>query len=414
MVKKLICFLLGLAVWMVAVLPAVQAAAGADKVRLSWAASPDAVAYELAVISRSSAKRPRTVLVRSDIFTNGVELELGALKTPPKGLWWQVRALDANQQPITRFSSPRRLEKGEFDPATPLLTAQLDRFTVAKLYQVYAWVPVLRAAAYEVQVLSAPPGVAQLSNAVVIRTLTINGASAFDLYDETAFLEEGTYWWRVLARDANGQAIGKWSEARSFAVKKSGFEVAAFGDSITHGGGAISNPPSDPAYDWTTCTGFPVKNLGRSGDTTAMMAGRFESEVLPFKPKLLVIMGGVNDLRGGTAAEEVINNLTVIRDKCRAYGIIPVFVTVTPVNPSAIKRVFQQETADGWQTERQTVNNWIATQQYYVDAGALLEDSAGMLPAALAADGLHPDTRGKAIIGRTVGNYIRAQFKLNP
>ncbi len=394
----------------------VQAAdqAGVRKVRLSWDAIPDAAKYELTVSLRPLPARKKTVslqpvLTRSNIYTAGVELEFSTLTMPAGTAWWQVRALDVNNRPISAFSTPKRLDEGEFDPLQPLPTAQLDRFAAGKLYQVYAWIPVAGAASYEVRVW-AGMSADEEAGGQIVRQLTIDGADAFDLYDETPYTDEGMYWWQVRARDADGAAITDWSQASVFTIQHSGFAVAALGDSITHGGGAVSNPPGDPAYDWTTYAGLPVKNLGRSGDTTSGMAGRFEREVLPFSPKVLIVMGGINDLRGGETADTVIANLTLIREKCRQYNIIPVFATVTPVNPAAIKRVFDQETVSSWQTERHKVNRWIMAQQYNVDVAALLTGRDGLLPVALAMDGLHPDTRGKASIGKAIGRYLRAHF----
>ncbi|MEG6586121.1 GDSL-type esterase/lipase family protein [Dendrosporobacter sp. 1207_IL3150] len=388
---------------------------GASKVRLSWSAVPDAVMYEFIVISKSSDKgrktlKTETIITYSDIYAPGVEVELATINADPKTLWWQVRALNSDKKPISSFSSPRRLNDGEPDPSSPLATARLESFPAAKLYQAYSWIPVLGADSYEVQILSAK----QMDHTPeVIKSLTVSGGRSFDLYDETAYTQEGAYWWRVQAKDSSGNPVGNWSEALPFTVKHGGFKVAAFGDSITHGGGAISNPPSDPAYDWTTYTGFPVKNLGHSGDTTSMMNTRFEKEVLPFAPKLLVVMGGINDLRGGAAAEDVINNLREIKEKCQEHGITPIFATVTPVNPDVIKKVFNQETEASWQSERIKVNNWIKDQEFYVDVAPLLTGPDGLLPHLAAADGLHPDTKGKAQIGKKIGRYLKKNFGEN-
>ena len=47
-----------------------------------------------------------------------------------------------------------------------------------------------------------------------------------------------------------------------------GEAVCFFGDSITHGGGVMSVPPSYPLYNWETYSSVPIKNLGVSGNTT--------------------------------------------------------------------------------------------------------------------------------------------------
>ena len=87
----------------------------------------------------------------------------------------------------------------------------------------------------------------------------------------------------------------------------------------------------------------PSKILGFSGNSTQDLLDRFERDVLPFSPRVLVIMGGVNDYRGTVYGSETVEHLIALRDKCKAYGITPVFTTVTPINPGLIRRYGQIE-----------------------------------------------------------------------
>lgn len=384
------------------------------KVRLVWNSLPDAVMYELVVTDRPGADSGQgtgnTILVEH-VSAPGIELDGAILAKNPQPLWWQVRAVNLDLQPISAFTPPRKLEEGEFDPVSPLPTAALDKQAIMLLYPAYSWIPVLGAAAYEVQILSGPvqPDDSQVAD-VLQRSYKINNQSSFDCYDEHAYTKEGTYWWRVAALNQQGEMQGKWSEALPFVVQRTGIAIAVLGDSVTHGGGAVSNPPCDPAYSWTTYAGFPIRNLGKSGDTTAAMVDRFQHDVMPFQPEILLIMGGVNDIRGGTPAAEVINNLAWIKRQCQNNGIIPVFLTLTPVNPAAIKRVFNEDTTPEWQEEWQKVNDWVRAQPHFVDIAPLLTDDDGRMAAKYATDGLHPDTTGKSLIGHAVGEYLQTNF----
>lgn len=412
--QRLFC---GLLILVICQLNSFVEAVGLDqvqKIRLLWTAVPDAVRYELIITKGRGGKgnEPNPadiVFANTIIYTAGTEVTTVGLSQQLEELWWQVRALDVDWQPISAFSRPEKLSYGEINPLTPLPTVYYERREVAPVYPTYAWIPVLNADHYEVQVLSADPEGSDGSKHL-ISSYKILGAQAFDCYGTDAFTEEGTRWWRVTARSADGQQIGTWSKALPITVQHTGFPLAALGDSVTHGGGAISNPPCDPAYDWTSYVGIPVRNLGRSGDTAQTMADRFNEDVLPFVPKVLLIMGGINDLRGGTPAEEVISHLNVIREKCEENGIKPIFMTVTPINPDAIKRAFNEETDENWQREWHIVNAWIRGQAYYVDVAPLLAGSDGLLPQKFAADGLHPDTVGKELIGRAVGKYLFNQL----
>ena len=73
------------------------------------------------------------------------------------------------------------------------------------------------------------------------------------------------------------------------------------------------------------------------------------TEVLPFKPQYMFVLGGSNSIRGGVSGESVIASLQTIKEKCEENNITPIFLTLPPINPERIQRVFNQPTAEDWQ-----------------------------------------------------------------
>ena len=132
--------------------------------------------------------------------------------------------------------------------------------------------------------------------------------------------------------------------------------------------------------------------------------------MLPFHPKVLVIMGGVNDYRAGTLGWTTVQHLATLRNKCNTYGIIPVFMTVTPINPSLFSRAGIEQPPFDWQVHQQYINAWIMGQKYAVDVSTMLTDGAGNLRRDYTTDGLHPDYFGKKYIGETIGHYLAQHF----
>ena len=124
------------------------------------------------------------------------------------------------------------------------------------------------------------------------------------------------------------------------------------------------------------------------------MVERFEQDVLPFRPRYLIIMGGTNSLRAGVSAESVIEDLTAIKEKCLAHNIRPIFLTLPPINPDNIQKVFAEETVGDWQTQLRLVNDFIRSQEH-VDVAQEMADAEGALPTQLAIDGLHLGVLGK-------------------
>lgn len=393
------------------ILLAAPSFAQAGKVQLLWPNAPDAVMYELEIAeipirNNKQASLDKVVYTNPYIYTPGIEIDLSELgERDISKLYYRVRPLDLDKNPVGRFTKPTALSKGLLEPQKPTTTAY-DYKKPALLYPVYSWIPVLGAERYEIEVTNKPPENPNGTEPSQYRVRTYSMGSGFDYYDLEAFREEGTYYWRVIAYNDEGRPIGAYSDAVMFKVQTAGYRWAVFGDSITHGGGAISNPPSDRRYDYSAYLPFPVKNLGRSGDTSAMLAERFDSDVLPFKPQYLLILGGSNSIRGGVSGEKVIADLITIKQKCEDNDIIPIFLTLPPVNPERIERVFNQPTADKWQEELTKVNDFLRTQPYVIDIYPALADEEGILPVKYAQDGLHPDIVGKRVIAERIWGFL--------
>ena len=381
-----------------------------NKIQLRWASAEDAVMYELEVaavpvLKDRKAPQDKIAYQTTAIYTPGVELDSELVSG--KKLYYRIRPLDLDKKPVGRFSAPVALDHGIVNPQYPAVTAYGKKKMLTPLYPVYAWIPVLHATRYEVEVTDRLPENPHGTMPSSYRIRNYSTGPGFDYYDTEAYREDGTYYWRVMAFDSEGESIGGYSDAVPFQVKTGAHKWAVFGDSITHGGGAVSNPPSDERFDYSSYLPFPVKNLGKSGDTAWALAERFESDVLPFQPQYLFILGGSNSIRGGTTAREVIESLDLIKQKCQENGITPIFLTLPPVNPNRIERVFNQPTADNWQAELQQVNTYVKRQPYYVDIYASLADEQGLLPVKYAQDGLHPDISGKKVMARAVQAFLK-------
>jgi len=383
------------------------------KVQLLWKNAEDAVMYELEIATRplktnKIASDKQTIYRRTSISTPGVELDLSLL---PQGnlkkMYYRVRPMDLDKNPIAAFYAPVALSKGVFNPTKPLITSFLKKNHPTPLYPVYSWIPVLGATRYEVEITNCPPENPNGIEASQYRIRSYEIEGGFDCYDTHAYIEAGNYYWRVRALDAENRPIGTYSDATPFRVKVGSYKWAVFGDSITHGGGAISNPPSDERFEYVSYLPFPVKNLGKSGDTAETMVERFEAEVLPFKPKYMFVLGGSNSIRGGVSGESVIASLQAIKEKCEDNNITPIFLTLPPINPERIQRVFDQPTAENWQSELEKVNNFIRNQPNAIEIYSLLANEQGILPVEYAEDGLHPDISGKKIMARSINAFLK-------
>lgn len=372
-----------------------------SSVLLRWEPVPQAVRYAVRVKRGSAGAVMKTIATMAYVYTTGLHLPLMTYGSADD-LYWTVQPLGYDGAPLAAESAPRPVRAETVDPDAPVLTAQFDAMAYAPLYPVYAWIPLAGQQVHEVEVYRREAGRDRLVH-------TLRGGE-YDTYDDTPYTVPGTYVYRVRGITESGMPISNWSAYGTFTVADR-TPIAALGDSITHGGGAITVPPSYILYDWETYCTVPVKNLGHSGDTTEAMLARFERDVLPFSPRVLIIMGGVNDYRVGIYGAETVRNLAALREKCRAHGITPIFLTATPIRPALMTaRMTITTPPPDWWAHRDYINNWVMQQEYSIDVASVLADENGELEEKYTTDGLHPDLMGKKYIGERVDEYLRTHF----
>lgn len=382
---------------------------------LEWEPDLNAVYYELEVFDKIPSDLTDDKLsddhiyYTASVFTNAKQLDLTKIAPShldgQKPLYWRVRSMDFDGNPTTKFSELEPLyalnTASEINSPIPHVIYNQENGTTL-LYPVYSFIPNANATQFEIEVTDTipenPNGIEPSKHRIYSKI--IRGGELYDDYPRI-----GTYYWRVRGLDDDGNPVGVYCDAQIFRTDPNdNWEFAIFGDSISHGGGHLSYGPADWEYSYAYYLKFPAINLSKSGDTSATLLARFDDDVLPFHPKYLLIMGGTNSLRAGVPAEDVINDLKAIQKKCYENNIYPILLTLAPINPTNIKKVFNEETADVWQDNMRLVNNYILTQPHIDTAKAL--NSPPILPTELAMDGLHGDIKAKEIYAKEINDNI--------
>ena len=165
--------------------------------------------------------------------------------------------------------------------------------------------------------------------------------------------------------------------------------VVFMGDSITEGWNLEQSFP-----------GKPYVNRGISGQTTPQMVLRFHQDVVNLKPKVVVILGGINDIAGNTgpmSLDDTENNLRAMTEIASANGIKVVLCSVLPA--------YDFPWSPGMQPAPKVIelnkrmSSFAASKGYvYVDYYAAMKDERGGLPSNLSRDGVHPNAAGHAIM----------------
>lgn len=167
--------------------------------------------------------------------------------------------------------------------------------------------------------------------------------------------------------------------------------VVFFGDSITE--------------FWDLAKYFPDKpyiNRGIAGQTTQQMLIRFRPDAIALKPKVVVILAGINDIAGNTGLVTLAmieDNYASMAELAQLNQIKVIFASVLPIHDySSIER-----SPIHLPTKIRALNDWLQLyclehNHIYLDYYSQMLDQQGMLRADLADDGLHPNTKGYEIM----------------
>lgn len=377
---------------------------------LTWQEDPESVRYEVEIFRGLPENLDRNSPVENHlydnqrIYTNQVLVDLSTFPPGEAPLYWRVRPIDANWEGMGPFSSPMEV-RSTMKPITrnaPYPHVYRPGNGSTLLYPVYSYAGNPGAVKYEVEVTDQYPenrdGTEPSKYRVFSKETTLS-----NVYDDNPRI--GTFYWRVRGMDESGNPLGIWSlPERAGISREETAEVGIFGDSITHGGGHLYHSPADLSYSYLSYLDFNAINMGKSGDTTEMMKKRFDDDVLPFHVKYLLIMGGINDLRMGADPQKVIGHLEAIRKKCIEHHIVPILLTIVPINPENIQKYYGDVTYSGWKESVDTVNSWIRTQPH-IDTAAPFADYP-VMPGELAMDGIHGDWNAKQMIAGEINRHM--------
>jgi acetyl esterase/lipase/lysophospholipase L1-like esterase len=167
--------------------------------------------------------------------------------------------------------------------------------------------------------------------------------------------------------------------------------VVFMGNSITEGW-----RNTDSAF----FVGRPYYDRGISGQTTGQMLVRFREDVINLKPKVVVILAGINDIaqnNGPAKIEDIFGNIKSMSELARVNHIKVVISSILPANKIPWRPVIDPK--PGVAAVNKLLRAYCEEQHLvYLDYySAMVDDKAG-LPANLSHDGVHPTLDGFKIM----------------
>ena len=194
-----------------------------------------------------------------------------------------------------------------------------------------------------------------------------------------------------------------------------------FGDSNTEGESTPANHnPGTPGVE----RGYPFKlsallaarytnqtisvfNGGRSGErvTSPDTLPRLEELVDRFRPEVLIVMHGVNDLNTGVSIDAAVGAIEALLGDARRLGVQLILCTIPP----------QREGAEKASAADQIAPFNEALVKIAADEGAAVVDVySAITPDLLAPDGLHLTQAGNQKIAETIFARLKELYELPP
>lgn len=187
-------------------------------------------------------------------------------------------------------------------------------------------------------------------------------------------------------------------------------KIVCIGDSLTYGYGV---PRRD---NWVSLLNKDGQvryvNKGINGDTSGGMLARFHSDVVAEKPRMVIIMGGINDFIMGANIETVKTNIMAMVHQSHYHLIIPVIGIPLRSDDRNIRDDWAEFTDFREVAEKiKLLRSWIYDfskvfhaeyLDFYCDFESVTQGDYG----DYFIDGLHPDKKGHKIISEIVAGKV--------
>lgn len=179
-------------------------------------------------------------------------------------------------------------------------------------------------------------------------------------------------------------------------------EVVFMGDSTTDGW-------DDAHPEFFTGNNFACRGI--SGQVTSQMLCRFQADVVALRPKIVVILCGINDIalnNGHIETNHTVENIKSMAQLAVANGIIPIICSITPTN-----HFFWRSDVDDIAPKVITLRDATEKMAYddgyrYVDYYSAMVVGDGEIDPRYSDDRLHPNRAGYDVMEPIILSAIAA------
>ncbi len=188
--------------------------------------------------------------------------------------------------------------------------------------------------------------------------------------------------------------------------------IVFLGDSITYGEYLNRN------YVWTKLVqnerpNDTIINRGISGDTTAGMLARFQTEVITDKPDIIHLMGGLNDVICGSTAQQIQGNFNAMSQQAKFYGIQPIIgICPLPIVEQILPEWKKFTDFDQIISEMKTLNEWlrkyiaVSSDISIIDYEAEFNNQYAENRKNIYIDGIHLNEQGNKLLAKIMLGFL--------
>jgi lysophospholipase L1-like esterase len=203
-----------------------------------------------------------------------------------------------------------------------------------------------------------------------------------------------------------------WANLNKYRVANAALEkIANKEDRIVFMGNSITEDWNDHNPEFFENSAYINRGIG--GQTTPQMLLRFRQDVLDLKPKIVVILAGINDIAANTgpSTQKMIeDNIFSMAELAKANGIKVILCSVLPA--------FDFPWSPGLDPSRKVIALNKSIKQYvesnglvYLDYFSAMVDSRNGLSNIYTYDGVHPNAIGYQIMAPLAKSAIQKALK---
>jgi lysophospholipase L1-like esterase len=195
--------------------------------------------------------------------------------------------------------------------------------------------------------------------------------------------------------------------------------IVAMGDSTTAGTPGFLSPLEAPPagrgdessqYGWWLMKAHPeweVLNRGVNGERSDQVRSRFERDVIEPRPRIVILIAGVNDVYQGRPAADIIDQLRWMYDRAARAGIRVIAGTIIPYNTASADQNARMREVNEWIRRRAESDPSLR----FVDTRAAV--AAPGNPDALSdtPDQLHPSPAGYRAMAAAIQPVIERMVR---